>query len=110
MNAAQFARARERIAREGRGRRGYESKATRKLVREARARTLVWGKRIIGWRMPDGTLVCRKRRYGSQEAAALDMLALQAEHGKRGLPRRAYQCEFCGGWHLTSKISVKEET
>lgn len=109
MNAAQFARARERIAREGKSRKGYEAKAMRKLIREARAVTMIWGRRIVGWRMPDGALVCRKRRYGNQGAATMDMLGIQAEHGKRGLPRRAYQCEFCGGWHLTSQISIKED-
>ncbi|HDR9259591.1 TPA: hypothetical protein QDB21_005613 [Burkholderia vietnamiensis] len=109
MNSAQFSRQRDRIAREAKSRKGYGTTAMRKLVRQARAVTVVWGKHIIGWRMPDGAMVCKKRRYATQQAAAFDMLGMQAEHGKRGMPRRAYQCEFCGGWHLTSRISIKEE-
>jgi hypothetical protein len=109
MNAAQFSRQRDRIAREAKSRKGFGRPAMRKLVRDARAVTVIWGKNIIGWRMPDGVMVCRKRRYVERGAAVSDMLGIQAEHGKRGLPRRAYQCEFCGGWHLTSRISINED-
>lgn len=109
MNAAQFSRARDRIEHEGRTRRGFEQKALRKLVREARAVTVIWGRHVRGWRLPDGVMVCRKRRYATSDQAVNDMLSIQAQNGKRGVPRRAYECEFCGGFHLTSKISIKEE-
>jgi hypothetical protein len=109
MNAAQFSRARDRIGREAKARKGYEAKAMRRLIREARAVIVISGRTIIGWRMPDGAIVCYKRRYGTIGAAQMDMLGIQAEYGKRGVPRRAYQCDFCGGFHLTSKISIKED-
>jgi hypothetical protein len=109
MNAAQFARTRDRIAREAKSRKGYEVKAMRRLIREARALIVICGRSIIGWRLPDGSIVCYKRRYVTQDAAVADMLGIQAEYGKRGLPRRAYHCDFCGGFHLTSKISIKED-
>lgn len=108
MNAAQFSRARQRIEREAKERKGYGPKALRKLVRESRAVTVIWGRRIIGWRMKDGAMVCKKDRYATREQATGMMLAIQAEHGKHGKPRRAYQCEFCNGWHLTSRIPVSE--
>jgi hypothetical protein len=109
MNAAQFSRARQRIEREAKSRKGYGPKALRHLVHEARAVKVIWGPRIIGWRMRDGTMVCRKDRYATQDQATNVMLGIQAEHGKRGKPRRAYQCNFCGGWHLTSRISISED-
>jgi hypothetical protein len=108
MNAAQFARARDRITREGKGRKGYETNAMRRLIRDARALIVICGQSIVGWRMTDGAIVCHKRRYGTREAAVADMLGIQAEYGKRWAPRRAYQCDFCGGFHLTSKISISE--
>lgn len=109
MNAAQFSRQRARIAREAKQRRGFGPNALRKLVREARAVTIVRSRRIVGWRLPDDSVVCVKHRYQAQGDAIMDMLGIQAEYGKRGLPRRAYQCDFCGGWHLTSQISIKED-
>ncbi|SAL03229.1 hypothetical protein AWB77_06744 [Caballeronia fortuita] len=108
MNAAQFSRARQRIEREAKDRKGFGPKAMRKLIRESRAVTVIWGQRIVGWRMRDGSMVCKKDRYATREQAVAVMLGIQAEYGKQGKPRRAYQCEFCGGHHLTSKIPVSE--
>jgi hypothetical protein len=109
MNAAQFSRARQRIEREAKSRKGYGTKALRRLVREARAVTVIGGTRIIGWRMRDGTMVCRKDRYSTRDQAVAVMLGIQAEYGKAGKPRRAYECNFCGGFHLTSRIPISDE-
>lgn len=109
MNAAQFARARQRIEREAKDRKGYLRKALRHLVRESRAITVINGPRIVGWRMRDGTMVCRKDRYATREQAVNHMLTIQAEFGKKGKPRRAYECPYCGGVHLTSRIQIDEE-
>lgn len=40
-----------------------------------------------------------KNRYGTKGEAQL-AIASCAEHGTKGL--KAYRCEYCGGWHLTS--------
>lgn len=42
----------------------------------------------------------RKNRYDTR-ADAEDAIARCEERGRRGL--RCYRCEFCGGWHLTSR-------
>ena len=41
-----------------------------------------------------------KNRYASRSEAE-EAILLSAEHGTRGL--RTYRCEYCGGWHLTSR-------
>jgi hypothetical protein len=104
MNALQFSRQRTRILRSQRPA-GWQDRAMRKLIEQARAIPLVSAHSIIGWRLPTMEVVCAKRRYPDHERAVSDMLAIQAEYGKDGRPRRAYQCPFCDGWHLTSRIS-----
>jgi hypothetical protein len=50
--------------------------------------------------------VCRatgKRRYRSQLAAERIMAVLVLHRSNGHVPRRAYHCEHCGGWHLTSQ-------
>lgn len=42
----------------------------------------------------------RKMRYDTRTDAE-DAIARCKERGTRGL--RCYRCEFCGGWHLTSR-------
>ena len=41
-----------------------------------------------------------KARYATHGEAE-EAIAACAAHGRRGL--RCYRCEFCGGWHLTSR-------
>lgn len=41
-----------------------------------------------------------KNRYATR-AEAEAAIATCAEHGRRGL--HCYRCDYCGGWHLTSK-------
>lgn len=41
-----------------------------------------------------------KNRYDTR-AEAEAAIASCAEYGKRGL--HCYRCDYCGGWHLTSK-------
>jgi hypothetical protein len=106
MNAVQFSRQRTRILRSNRAE-GWQARAMRKLINQSRAIPVVSAHSVIGWRLPTHEIVCAKRRYPEQQRAIADMLAMQAEYGKEGRPRRAYQCPFCDGWHLTSKISVE---
>ena len=41
-----------------------------------------------------------KNRYSSRSEAQAAITAC-AEHGTKGL--HSYRCQYCGGWHLTSK-------
>lgn len=48
-------------------------------------------------------MTCRKIRYRDEIAANLALAKLQRQ-GKTGHDEtRAYRCEKCGGWHLTSQ-------
>ena len=48
-------------------------------------------------------MTCRKIRYRDEIAANLALAKLQRQ-GKAGHDEtRAYRCEKCGGWHLTSQ-------
>ena len=42
----------------------------------------------------------RKNRYATQQEALAAISACE-DHGARGL--HCYQCQYCKGWHLTSK-------
>ena len=42
----------------------------------------------------------RKNRYATR-AEAQEAIARCADNGRRGLS--CYRCEYCGGWHLTSR-------
>ena len=48
---------------------------------------------------------CRKFRYRDEIAAKLAMAGARRRDGSRRarLEVRAYRCERCKGWHLTSK-------
>lgn len=41
----------------------------------------------------------RKVRHGSPEAARTALHKLNQAKGYQG-PMNAYQCQFCGGWHI----------
>lgn len=42
-----------------------------------------------------------KVRYASAENADRERFVLQAQHR---VAYRAYSCEHCGGWHLTTRV------
>lgn len=47
---------------------------------------------------------CRKRRFRDEIAAKLALAGIEQDGDVREkAPRRAYRCQACGGWHLTSK-------
>lgn len=108
MNAGEFARRRARIEGEqgarnrGRGR-GFKGRALRALAKRARAAYIVPNGRRIGFRLPDGSVACVKHRFRDQGAAHMELqrIARHASHGY--VPVRAYRCEWCGGFHLTSR-------
>jgi hypothetical protein len=43
-----------------------------------------------------------KRRYSTRAGARLALNQVQQFGRRAELPCRTYECEFCGGWHLTS--------
>lgn len=104
MNAAEFARRRAKIERNAAGRRRYRERAMRHLVREARAALVIIENKFVGYRLPNGQLVCAKERYRTDEQAhqAMERIASRNMDGHR-VPVRAYVCPWCSGWHLTSQ-------
>lgn len=49
-----------------------------------------------------------KRRYFDYGTAYLEMLAIterMKRHGEERFPQNIYRCEWCAGFHLTSKRS-----
>jgi hypothetical protein len=53
---------------------------------------------------------CRsgKVRYRDRDQALRSVRLIQGRSGRQRLPRRAYQCPDCGGWHLTSRAEWSE--
>lgn len=48
-----------------------------------------------------------KVRYPDQQAAKDAVRVIRYRHGVEGTPKRAYECEQCGGFHLTSQPAKK---
>jgi hypothetical protein len=47
-----------------------------------------------------------KRRYFTE----VDALIMADRRAYRGAPRlRAYECQYCGGWHLTKKLDTQKQ-
>lgn len=45
---------------------------------------------------------CGKKRRPTEEAA----IAAAIRCSRRGKPLRVYECPDCGGWHLTSRVTI----
>jgi len=102
MNAAEFARRRARIERFALKTRRYRA-MMRSLMKRSRAIPILAFGRLVGWRLPDGSVACVKQRFRTQAAALLELSGIARTSSHSYIPVRAYQCEWCGGWHLTSK-------
>lgn len=48
---------------------------------------------------------CNKTKYRTEQFALIDIGRFKASKGDKYKPLRAYQCNKCGLWHLTSKPS-----
>lgn len=105
MNAAEFARRRGRIEREYRGKR-YKREIAH-LIHDADAALVVMNRKIVGYRLPNGEMVCVKQRYPSLAAAVEDIERINAANvsGSR-VPIRAYPCPNCHGFHSTSQHRI----
>jgi hypothetical protein len=45
----------------------------------------------------------RKVRYTDNLAARIALAAIERKTNRAGGERRAYRCQHCRGWHLTSR-------
>lgn len=103
MNARDFTRQRSLINRQ------YESKRQRRkamagLLKRSGAALVVISARHVGFRLRTGEIVCVKDRFKNERQALLAMGRIQeAELDGVRVPKRAYQCQRCLGWHLTSQ-------
>lgn len=108
MRAGEFARRRARIQCD-RGDKlrphgaGYQRKALRALVKRSGAALIVPNGRVVGYRMRDGSVACMKQRYRSETAAHAELSRIASHASHSYVPVRAYRCEWCDGWHLTSR-------
>ena len=102
MNASEFAKKRARIEAEtGHRRNGHKIKAFESLVRRAKAIIMIAGNKIVGWRMTNGQVVCKKRRYSSAERSDFELAGIMRKPSTRQFPCRSYHCHYCDGWHHT---------
>lgn len=46
---------------------------------------------------------CKKTKYASAKWALLDIDRINKKSTRYKLPIRAYLCQFCGAWHITSE-------
>ncbi len=65
------------------------------------------GTRLIGNRVQITCEQTGKLIYPSQKDAKYEINRIQKLSGVYKKPKRSYECEFCGGWHLTS-ISMED--
>lgn len=100
MNAGEFAKRRARIEIANRGK-GYAARAFDSLVRQAKAAIAIAGGKVVGWRLPNGQMVCKKRRYPGAEIAEGALADIHDCPRGKYVPVRVYECPYCKGWHLT---------
>lgn len=109
MNATQFAKRRGRIEHDMTRPHAWRVKALRQLVNEAHAVVVIAGRRVIGWKLPSGDIVCIKARFTSEDAADDQLQQIARTDGTRPKrPVRSYACPLCGGWHLTSQMTARD--
>lgn len=53
------------------------------------------------------TAYCKKLPYPTKKDATFDLNRIRSKNQAHKIPVRAYECEFCSQWHLTS-ISYEE--
>ncbi|AWM87352.1 hypothetical protein [Microvirga sp. 17 mud 1-3] len=106
MNARDFARQRAIIERRFSAKPSKRSAAMRRLVRDSGAAVMVSGTKAMGWRLPDGSVVCVKHRFRDRDRAETELQIIAAKNwNHHRVPTRVYACRFCNGWHLTSQPS-----
>lgn len=108
MMAGEFARRRARIESD-RGEKcrprgnDFSRRAMRALAKRAHAALIVPNGKRIGYRLPDGGVACDKQRFRSEGSANAELRRIGAQASHDYIPVRSYLCDWCGGWHLTSR-------
>ena len=97
MNAGQFARRLAIIEHQHKRSRDYRRRAVRSLMREAKAVLIIIHGKAVGWRLPNGQIVCKKRRYRTELDAKQSLMDIQAHPMTRKVPQRVYSCHLCHG-------------
>jgi hypothetical protein len=103
MNCSQFASKIGRIEFEHGIMTRQGKKVLQRLVDRVGAAHIINQGRITGWRLPNGQVVCRKRRYPSDDVAVIEMQLIVHRSRRGKVPVRAYECPICKGFHLTSR-------
>lgn len=105
MNAGKFARKQHRIGQKQHRSNRWKKRALRHLASEAKATPRYTGARLVGWQLPDGSVVCKIARYPSlgKAEAALTRIWTPGDN-RETRPHRAFLCRFCSGWHLTAEL------
>jgi hypothetical protein len=103
MNAREFIKQRAKIG-SHKDRAKWQRKAFDKLLREAGAAPIVMMKRVVAYQLANGEIVCTKQRFKDEPAAVKTLQMIHSEHQPRvHEPVRAYPCQHCKGWHITSQ-------
>lgn len=103
MNAGQFGKRLALIEHQHGRSRDYRRKALKSLLREAGAAIIIIEGKVTGWRMQNGQVVCKKRRYHTEDEALALLASVHSNPLTRKVPTRCYECPHCHGWHLTSQ-------
>lgn len=103
MNADRFAQMARKIERRLANEPRRQREAIKRMARKAGAVQVIVGGKIVGFRLRDGSMVCRKRRYRDEVEARIDMARIAATSAAKRVPVRAYHCPYCSGWHTTSQ-------
>ena len=80
----------------------WRKRALKRLDQDYDARPIKQGGRVLGIRLANDQVICKKKSFGTEELAAA---SLEQIHRFRDTghvkPTRAYQCLHCSFWHLT---------
>lgn len=108
MRASKFQDLRRSIERQFHDQPSKVRRALNHLVMRNALATIVMDRRVIGWRMSTGEIVCVKARYSTEQLALKSMSHIVSLQDSGRIPVRVYQCDYCLGWHMTSqKLRVK---
>ena len=103
MNADRFAQHMAKIERRLAHSPSRTRNAIRRMARHEGAALVIAGGKVVGYRLKNGSVVCRKFRYRDQSHALADLTRIANEATNKHIPVRAYPCPHCRGWHLTSR-------
>lgn len=68
--------------------------------------SLIKARQIGALEIPELHIVCNKIIYSSEKVAKAELKRISEMKNDHKIPIRSYQCEVCGGFHLTSKPQI----